>query len=152
MWRRSRSALAAALPAGAVIGAGIGLVYCLAMLGRFPDGGGWGALAYCVGLGALVGFITAITAAAGGVIAVLGLRSSARREEQFRRTAVIGSACGAAAPWIGFGVVDRVFSEDGPGFALFLAVGVVAAIIAAVASEALITRAERREREGALAP
>ncbi|WP_166866749.1 hypothetical protein [Salinibacterium sp. ZJ70] len=150
MWTRSRRALAAALPVGAAIGGAIGLVFCLGMLGRFQDQGGWGALAYSVALGTALGLATAAAAAAGAALAVLLTRSSSRRNDLFRRTVVIGAACGAALLWMGLGVVDGAFFDGWAGFGVFGAVGVVAGIIAAIASEALIVRAERREHETTL--
>ena len=58
----------------------------------------------------------------------------------------------AAAVWLELGVVDGIARDDWMWLYPTCVAAVVAAIIAAIAAEALLARAERREREVALEP
>ncbi len=138
-----------ALPVGAAGGVLLAVAVYGAGNADYRAQGGWGAFGSLVGAGAMLGAMTALAAAVGAVVAVLAV---ARGRRSARGPVLLGAAGGAAAVWLGIGVVNAVVVPGGASWLpLAMMIACVASLVALALAALLLRLASTRERAPAAA-
>ncbi|PPF09997.1 hypothetical protein C5C36_15595 [Rathayibacter sp. AY1G1] len=120
-----------------VLGALLGLGLVLTGNSDFREQGGWGAFAYLIMVGAIIGGVSALAAVAGGFVAILITLRSGRATESSPLISPIGPAVGSSVPWVvAAGVAAVVGDPMTAGIAVGL--GVVAAVVGGVSAALLL--------------
>lgn len=145
LWRRYRFAVLGSVPIGAVLGIVMNLALYLGGNPDYRDQGGWGAFIYTLAVGSVVGGANALAALVVGALAVLVFDRHLRCPARVRVTGgAVGAAAGAAALWLGAGVLDSFTSLNGGAwFFVFVLFAGIAAAVAFLAALFLLKRAER---------
>ncbi|WP_261163878.1 hypothetical protein [Microbacterium sp. Marseille-Q6965] len=145
LWRRYRSAILLAVPAGAAFGAVLGVSFYLVANPDYRTQGGWGAFISLLASGAGIGGVTASAGLIGGVVFLLLADRHLRGPGQARvRGGAMSAAAAAALLWLIIGLVGAVSSSGGAAW--FPWVVVSAAITAATTGGAAALILRRVER------
>ncbi len=134
-----------ALPVGSAGGVVLAVAVYLSSNADYRALGGWGAFGYLVGVGAVLGGVTAIGAVAGAVLALL-IAGRAARSAGSILAGSIGAGVGAATLWLGIGVASAFASSAGSWFGVSLAFAAVAALVATALAALLLRSATKRRR------
>jgi hypothetical protein len=144
-WKRYLPGLAAAVPLGALIGAGIGSL-------TYAAGLGWGSPSAMLETGAVVGALEAGSAVVGGIVGVAIVHRRAAHSSVVAGST--GASVGAAAPWVILGVILLV-AGGGAYVPAALVFAVLSGLIAGALSACSMLLADqisRRQPGGVLRP